>query len=103
MADRSIDDKASDTLVAGLRLMVLDEEFDPPPSPPKKHSTRRSPGAFFVGRPSVRDRHASITARRLRRSCGRRYAPPLTVPVNYNEKGTSVSRSLTACLVLAAS
>jgi hypothetical protein len=34
MADRSIDDKASDTLVAGLRLMVLDEEFDSPPSPP---------------------------------------------------------------------
>jgi hypothetical protein len=35
MADRLIDDKTSDTLVAGLRLMVLDEEFDSPPSPPE--------------------------------------------------------------------
>jgi hypothetical protein len=34
MAARQIDDKASNTLVVGLRLMVLDEEFDPPPSPP---------------------------------------------------------------------
>jgi hypothetical protein len=34
MADRPIDDKASDTLVVGLRLNALDEEFDPPPSPP---------------------------------------------------------------------
>ena len=37
MADRSIDDKSSDTLVAGLRLMVLDGEFDSPPSPPTRH------------------------------------------------------------------
>jgi hypothetical protein len=36
MADRLIDDKTSDTLVAGLRLMVLDEEFDSPPSPPEE-------------------------------------------------------------------
>ena len=34
MVAREIDDKASDTLVVGLRLMVLDEEFDSPPSPP---------------------------------------------------------------------
>jgi hypothetical protein len=34
MPGRWIDNKASDTLVVGLRLMVLDEEFDPPPSPP---------------------------------------------------------------------
>ena len=34
MAARRIDDKTSDTLVVGLRLMVLDEEFDSPPSPP---------------------------------------------------------------------
>src|SRR5688572_22233416 len=34
MADRSIDDKSSDTLVAGLRLRVLDGEFNSPPSPP---------------------------------------------------------------------
>jgi hypothetical protein len=50
MADRLIDDKTSDTLVAGLRLMVLDEEFDSPPSPPEDHSTRRITGAFFFGR-----------------------------------------------------
>ncbi len=29
-----VDDKPSDTLVAGLRLKVLDGEFDSPPSPP---------------------------------------------------------------------
>jgi hypothetical protein len=34
MVARLIDNKSSDTLVVGLRLMVLDEEFDPPPSPP---------------------------------------------------------------------
>jgi hypothetical protein len=34
MVARALDDKASDTLVVGLRLMVLDGEFDPPPSPP---------------------------------------------------------------------
>jgi hypothetical protein len=34
MPDDGDDDKASDTLVVGLRLMVLDGEFDPPPSPP---------------------------------------------------------------------
>jgi hypothetical protein len=34
MVARQIDDKTSETLVVGLRLMVLDEEFDSPPSPP---------------------------------------------------------------------
>ena len=29
-----VDNKPSDTLVAGLRLKVLDGEFDSPPSPP---------------------------------------------------------------------
>src|SRR5688572_27528501 len=39
MVARQIDDKTSDTLVVGLRLMVLDEEFDSPPSPPTFLST----------------------------------------------------------------
>jgi len=34
-----IDDKPSDTLVVGLRLNVLDEEFDSPPSPPNLLAT----------------------------------------------------------------
>src|SRR4051794_14293874 len=48
MADRLIDDKTSDTLVAGLRLMVLDEEFDSPPSPPEDelNAPSSADGAF---------------------------------------------------------
>ena len=51
MADRPIDDKSLDTLVVGLRLNALDEEFDPPPSPPIAHLERAAlarAGAFFL-------------------------------------------------------
>ena len=34
MPVRAVDDKASDTLVVGPWRMVLDGEFDSPPSPP---------------------------------------------------------------------
>src|SRR5690349_473982 len=47
MADQSIDDKASDTLVVGLRLNALDEEFDPPPSPPNEVNERAETSARF--------------------------------------------------------
>jgi hypothetical protein len=49
MADQQIDDKASDTLVVGLRLNALDEEFDPPPSPPNEFlDAPFADGAFFI-------------------------------------------------------
>src|SRR5215210_5264099 len=41
MGARPVDDKASDTLVAGLRRRALDGEFDSPPSPPAIMKTRR--------------------------------------------------------------
>src|SRR3982751_1750447 len=40
MGARPVDDKASDTLVAGLRRRALDGEFDSPPSPPALIKTR---------------------------------------------------------------
>src|SRR4249919_3930934 len=61
MAVRPVDDKASDTLVVRLRLMVLDGEFDPPPSPPALIQKRRSPARA----PLRRVRHGAI------RSAGR--------------------------------
>ena len=47
-----IDDKSSDTLVAGLRLMVLDGEFNSPPSPPEAFPlyAPSANGAFFFAR-----------------------------------------------------
>src|SRR6478735_12338832 len=67
-----IDDKSSDTLVAGLRLMVLDGEFNSPPSPPEAHPDAPSAnGAFFVGRASRPSRRVADGGRRLRRSGGR--------------------------------
>src|SRR5215210_2468422 len=43
MGARPVDDKASDTLVAGLRRRALDGEFDSPPSPPAIMKPRRRP------------------------------------------------------------
>ena len=49
MAARWLDDKSSDTLVVGLRLNALDEEFDPPPSPPNEFlDAPFADGAFFI-------------------------------------------------------
>src|SRR3954451_484212 len=76
MADRLIDDKTSDTLVAGLRLMVLDEEFNSPPSPPEEHSTRRIVGAFLFAPVATNCRRyppSRGNSRRLKHGNGKRH------------------------------
>jgi hypothetical protein len=42
MPAAGFDDKASDTLVVGPRLKVLDGEFDSPPSPPSRSRCHNS-------------------------------------------------------------